>query len=167
MEAVIYLSKRSKVRARNLLSVGSHAGKMHHYAQNLVGGETMKFKGMIGLLAVAWLLALAVGVSAAEEKGFLWDGNQWPQLSFDAKVGYVKGVGNLADFEAAASKGKAAAVSRAFAAELKVKTVQQIIDEVDKYYKENPDKLSTSVLEVILIRCTTVCPPGLGAGAKK
>ena len=37
----------------------------------------------------------------------MWDGTQWPQLSLDAKVGYVKGVGNLADFEAAASKGKA------------------------------------------------------------
>jgi hypothetical protein len=97
----------------------------------------------------------------------LWDGNQWPQLSFDAKVGYVKGVGNLADFEMGAGKGKGTGVSHAFASELKTKTVNQIIEEVDKFYKENPGKLSTSVLEVILIRCTTVCPPGMGAGAKK
>ena len=51
-------------------------------------------------------------------------------------------------------------MSRAFAKELKTKTVNQIIEEVDKFYKENPGKLSTSVLEVILIRCTTACPPG-------
>ena len=127
----------------------------------------MKFKGMVGLLAVVVVLALAGVGAAAEEKAFLWDGTQWPQLSFDAKVGSGKGVGNLADFEAAASKGKAAAVSRAFAAELKLKTVQQIVDDVDKFYQENPSKLSTSVLEVILIRCTKACPPGMGAGAKK
>lgn len=126
----------------------------------------MKFKGMVGLLAVVVVLALAGGV-AAQEKGFMWDGNQWPQLSFDAKVGYVKGIGNLADLEGAASKGQGACISRAFMAELKTKTVQQIIDAVDKFYKDNPEKLSTSVLEVILIRCTKVCPPGMGAGEKK
>jgi hypothetical protein len=127
----------------------------------------MKFKGMVCLLAVALVLALAAGASAAEEKGFLWDGNQWPQLSFDAKVGYIKGVGNLADFENSASKGKGPAIAKAFTAELKTKTVQQIIDVVDTFYKENPAKLSTTVLEVILTRCTTVCPPGMGSGTKK
>ncbi len=127
----------------------------------------MKFKGMVCLLALALVLALVAGVSAAEEKGFLWDGNQWPQLSYDAKVGYVKGIGNLADFESAASKGKSACVSRAFADELKTKTVSQIIGEVDKFYNENPSKLNTTVLEVIVMRCTSYCPPGMGAGAKK
>jgi hypothetical protein len=113
--------------------------------------------GFFGLLAVL----LLAGAALAQEKGFLWDGNQWPQLSFDAKVGYVKGVGNLADFETAASKGKAACVSRALAADLKTKTVNQIIEAVDKFYKENPDKLSTSVLEVILVRVAKACPPGM------
>jgi hypothetical protein len=127
----------------------------------------MKFKVMVGLLAVALVLALAGVGAAADEKAFMWDGTQWPQLPFDAKVGYVKGIGNLADFEADASKGKAAYLSQAFAAELKTKTVQQIIDEVDKFYKDNPSKLSTTVLEVILMRCTTACPPGMGTGAKK
>jgi hypothetical protein len=126
----------------------------------------MKFQGKVGLAALVVVLLLA-GAALAQEKAFLWDGNQWPQLSFDAKVGYVKGVGNLADFEAGAGKGKIACVSRAFADELKTKTVNQIIAEVDKYYNENPGKLSTSVLEVILIRCTKACPPGMGAGTKK
>jgi len=126
----------------------------------------VKLVGKVVFFALAVVLVLAGG-ALAQEKGFLWDGNQWPQLSFDAKVGYVKGIGNLADFESAASKGKAACVSRALADELKTKTVNQIIEEVDKFYKENPGKLSTSVLEVILIRCTKACPPGLMEGVKK
>jgi hypothetical protein len=87
--------------------------------------QAVKFMGKIVLFALMVVLVVT-GSALAQEKAFLWDGTQWPQLSFDAKVGYVKGVGNMADFEAAASKGKAA-LSGAFAAELKVKTVQQII----------------------------------------
>jgi hypothetical protein len=121
----------------------------------------MKFRGIVGLFTVVVFLALAGG-SLAQQKGFLWDGNQWPQLTYDAKVGYVKGVGNLADFEVASAKGKGGPISHAFATELKTKSVGQIIDQVDGYYKENPGKLNTTVLEVILIRCTTgICPPGL------
>ena len=125
----------------------------------------MKFQGKIGLALVVVLIL--AGGALAQEKAFLWDGNQWTQLSFDAKVGYVKGIGNLADFEDAANKGKAFCVSRAFADELKTRTVNQIVEEVDKYYTENPGKLNTSVLEVILMRCTKACPPGMGAGAAK
>lgn len=141
-------------------NVGRIAGKADQIVPNLIGGIAMKFKGKVVLFALALVLVLAGG-ALAQEKGFLWDGTQWPQLSFDAKVGYVKGIGNLADFESAASKDKAACVSRAFADELKTKTVNQIIEQVDKYYKENPSKLSTTVIEVILMRCTKACPPGL------
>ncbi|MGD0826539.1 MAG: hypothetical protein ABSA09_00425 [Desulfobaccales bacterium] len=117
---------------------------------------------MVGLLALVVFLALAGG-GLAQQKGFLWDGNQWPQLSYDTKVGYIKGVGNMADFEAESAKGKGngAPIAQALASELKTKTVGQIIEQVDKFYSENPGKLSTSVLEVILIRCTNLCPPGL------
>jgi len=124
----------------------------------------MKRASILALAAALILMAGTAGLAA--DQAFLWDGNQWPQLSYDAKVGYVKGIGNLADFEVASSKGKGPAISRAFVSELKVKTVDQIIKEVDDYYQENPGKLNTSVLEVILIRCTTVCPPGT-PGAKK
>jgi hypothetical protein len=79
-------------------------------------------------------------------------------------VGYVKGIGNLADFEydVATSKGKADPIAQALSIQLKNKTVGQITDQVDRYYRENPGKLSNSVIEVILLRCTEgVCPPGL------
>ncbi len=125
----------------------------------------MKFKGIVVFWAVMVVLAMA-GSTLAQEKAFFWNGNEWPQLPFDAKVGYVKGVGNLADFESGVTKGKGAYVARAFAAELKNKSVSQIIEQVDKFYKENPGKLDTSVLEVIVMRCTNYCPPGMGAKAK-
>ena len=117
----------------------------------------MKFSATVSILGLTIFLALT-GLALAAG-GFLWTGQQWPQLSFDAKVGYIKGIGNLADFEVAASKGKAVCVSRAFADELKTKTVEQVIQEVDKYYQDNPGKLETPVIEVVLRRCTSVCPP--------
>ncbi len=121
----------------------------------------MKFRGMLGLLTLVVFLALAGG-GLAQQKGFLWDGNQWPQLTYDAKVGYVKGIGNLADFEVASAKGKGPPIAQAFASELKTKTVEQVVEQVDSYYKENPGKLDTSVLEVILIRFAKgIYPPGL------
>ncbi|MFI5331088.1 MAG: hypothetical protein ACHQ2F_08650 [Desulfobaccales bacterium] len=134
---------------------------------NSVEVQAVRFKGKIVLFALMLVLVMAGSALAQEkEKPFLWNGNQWPQLSFDAKVGYVKGVGNLADFENGVSKSKGNYVARAFADELKNKSVSQVIEQVDKFYKENPGKLDTSVLEVIVIRCTKFCPPGMGAGVK-
>jgi hypothetical protein len=51
--------------------------------------------------------------------------------------------------------------------ELKAKTLGQIVSDVDAYYKENPEKMDTSVIEVVLRRSTKVCPPVTGAMDKK
>lgn len=126
----------------------------------------MRIMGKSWIAGLVLLLALATGAMAAE-KPFLWNGTHWSQVSFDGKAGYIFGIGNLSDFETAAASGKSVCVSRAFAAELKNKTVDQVIAEVDKFYKENPDKMQTSVIEVILRRCTTVCPPEMKNGGKK
>jgi hypothetical protein len=125
----------------------------------------MGLRGKGWIVGLVLLLGLTTGALAAQ-KAFLWDGSHWAQVSFDGKAGYVFGIGNLADFEQAASGGKSFCVSRAFADDLKNKTVDQIIEAVDKFYKENPDKLRTSVLEVVLQRCTTVCPPQTKSGGK-
>ncbi len=121
----------------------------------------MKLPGKIALAALAAVLLLAGAALAQERKAFLWDGKQWTQMPYDAKVGYVAGIGNLADFETAAGKGKYAAISKALAAELRTRTIAQVIDQVDGFYKANPDKLATTVMEVIIERCTTACPPGM------
>jgi hypothetical protein len=128
-------------------------------------------KATLVILMVVGLLvgALATTAPAAETgKPFLWDGSHWQQVSEDGKAGYIFGLGNLADYElAAAGTRKTACISRAFVDELKTRTVLQIVQEVDAFYKENPSKLNTSVIEVVLERCTKVCPPGAAQGATK
>ncbi|MBU4231456.1 MAG: hypothetical protein L6277_08530 [Desulfobacterales bacterium] len=119
----------------------------------------MKFRGRAWVLVLVMFFALGTAALAAE-KGFLWDGTQWKDMSTDIKVAYVKGIGNMADFENAASgAGQAACISKGFVAELKTKTIAQVIAEVDKFYKENPAKLDLAVVAVILQRCTKLCAP--------
>jgi hypothetical protein len=119
----------------------------------------MKFRGRAWVLVLVMLLALST-VALATEKGFLWDGTQWKDMTTDIKVAYVKGIGNMADFEnAAGGSGRAACISKGFVAELKTKTIAQVIAEVDKFYKENPTKLNLPVVAVILQRCTKLCAP--------
>ena len=64
---------------------------------------------------------------AAVEKAFMWTGENWKDVSLDAKVGYIFGLGNLADYEVAAAKiggqTRMACISRTFVDELKSKTV--------------------------------------------
>ena len=119
----------------------------------------MKFRGRAWVLMLVMLLVLGTAALAAE-KGFLWDGTQWKDMTGDIKVAYVKGIGNMADFEnAAGGAGRAACISKGFVDELKTKTISQVIAEVDKFYKENPSKMDLPVVAVILQRCTKLCPP--------
>jgi hypothetical protein len=127
----------------------------------------MKFKGIAAILGLALCFALATS-GLATEKGFLWDGAQWKELAADLKVAYIKGVGNMADFEVGTGgSSRAACISKGFVAELKTKTIAQVVQEVDNYYKQNPGKMSTSVLEVVLRNCTKLCPPEPAAEKKK
>ena len=119
---------------------------------------------------VVAILALLLGLTSAvlaKGKAFLWDGSHWSQASTDGKIGYIFGIGNLSDFENAASRGQGPCLTRAFAEELKGKTVAQIVAEVDKFYQDHPDKMKTSVIEVVLRQCTSVCAPEKKAGGKK
>ena len=120
----------------------------------------MKFRGRAWVLVLVMLFALGTAALAAE-KGFLWDGTQWKDMTNDIKVAYVKGIGNMADFENTAAAGLATApcISKGFVDELKTKTISQVIAEVDKFYKENPAKLDLPVVAVILQRCTKLCAP--------
>jgi hypothetical protein len=120
-----------------------------------------------------WIIGMVIlfacsGFALAESKGFLWDGTHWKDMTQEIKVAYIKGIGNMADFETAAGgRDRAGCISKAFVDELKTKTVAQIVQEVDKYYKEKPDNLKTSVIEVVLRRCTALCAPEPKAAEKK
>jgi hypothetical protein len=119
----------------------------------------MNFKGKAAILGLVVLLAFATG-ALAQTQQLAWDGTQWKEFNHNIKVAYVKGVLNMASFETAmGGAGRAACVSNAFTEELKSKTLGQVIAEVDKFYKENPGKMKTPVIEVLMQRCTQLCPP--------
>jgi hypothetical protein len=127
----------------------------------------MNFKGKAGILGLVVLLALTSGALAASAP-IVWDGTQWQQFNQPVKVAYVKGVLNMAAFETAVGgAGGGPCVSRAFTQELKTKTLGQVIAEVDKFYKENPGKMKTPVIEVLLQRCTKLCIVESPAKGKK
>jgi len=126
------------------------------------GGEEVVMRAAVILVILGLMIGgLAAPAPAANDgRAFLWTGKHWQQVSDDGKAGYIFGMGNLADFESAAAKGRApACISAAFVDDLKSRTVMQIVQEVDKFYKENPGKLDTPVIEVVLRRCTKLCPP--------
>jgi hypothetical protein len=117
-------------------------------------------------LVVAALAAPAPAVDT--NQAFLWNGVHWQQVTTEGKAGYIFGIGNLADYEVAASKGrKLTCISQAFVNELKTRTVMQIIQEVDKYYQANPANLSTPVIEVVLGKLAKVAPVETPPGTKK
>jgi hypothetical protein len=99
------------------------------------------------------------------------NGTHWTQWSNQDKLVYIRGLGNWADFVTAAQaqRGKSFefCISKTLVNELKAKSLGQIVAEVDAYYRENPGKLDTSVIEVVLRRCTNACPPEGGARGKK
>jgi hypothetical protein len=131
----------------------------------------MKFWGKSALWALTLTLVLTAGAWAALEKAEMINGTQWSKWSNQDKLVYVRGMTNWADFVAAAQPKQARTwefcISQVMVNELKTKTLGQIVADVDAYYRENPEKLNTSVIEVILRCCTTVCPPEPGAKGKK
>lgn len=127
----------------------------------------MKPLAILTLVVAGLLASVAAAPALNQGKAFLWNGTHWTQVSEEGKAAYIFGIGNLADFEAgAAGARRTPCVSRVFVDELKGKTVLQIVQEVDKYYRENPGKLSTPVIEVVLRQCTKACPPEAGGAPK-
>lgn len=128
----------------------------------------MNYKSMALLLGLALIVLMSLGAVAQSPAPMAWDGNQWKEFTHPIKVAYIKGIGNMASFETATGgSGRAACISRAFVEELKTKTVGQIIDTVDRFYQDNPGKLKTPVIEVILQRCTALCPVEPPTSGKK
>lgn len=128
----------------------------------------MKYAMKTWLVGLAILLALAGMALAQGNQPEMWNGTHWKEFSREIKVAYIKGIGNMADFEVGISgKDRAGCISVAFVDELKGKSISDIIQEVDAYYKENPKKLDTSVIEVVLRQCTALCEPQAEAAPKK
>lgn len=118
----------------------------------------MRKTGVIVAVLLILVLSLPTLVMS-QSKAMLWDGAQWKDLPQETKIGYVKGVGNLADYEMAASGKRAGAVSRALDEQWRNKNINSIVLEVDKFYQENPQKLSMPVIEVMLRCCRGLSIP--------
>lgn len=127
----------------------------------------MKYTIKTWLVGLAIILALAGMALAQTGKPELWNGTHWKQFSQEIKVAYIKGIGNMADFEVAVSSKERVCLSAAFVDELKNKSINGIIKEVDAYYQENPQQLDKSVIEVVLRRCTALCKPEAATPKKK
>ena len=126
----------------------------------------MKFRGLAVILGLALCFALASPGLAAEK--LAWDGNEWKEFKLEHKVAYIKGVLNMAAYETAVGgAGRSLCISKAFTEELKTKTLGQVVKEVDQYYQENPKKLNTPIIDVLLRQCTQLCPPETSAEKKK
>ncbi len=72
---------------------------------------------------------------------FLLDGTHWTDISYDAKVTYVKGVGNMADFECQAGgpkRGRSFCIATMLVQELKDRTIDSVVKEIDQYYQGEP-----------------------------
>jgi hypothetical protein len=130
------------------------------------GRMAMKFWGKNVLFVFALVLVMAAGSLAALERAEFINGTQWTQWSNQDKLVYIRGLGNWADFVSEAQtqsqKTSEFSISKVFVNELRAKSLGQIMADVDAYYRDNPGKLNTSVVEVILRRCTNVCPPESG-----
>ena len=115
-----------------------------------------------GLILLGVLICGLGMTSPGWGQPFLLDGTHWTEISYDARVTYIKGVGNMADFECQAGAPKQSrsyCIAMMLVQELKEKSIDSVVKEIDQYYKENPDKLKTPVLEVLVRRATKLCPP--------
>jgi hypothetical protein len=68
----------------------------------------------------------------------------------------------MADFECQVGgpkRGQSFCLCAMLVQELKDKSIDAVVKEIDQYYKENPGKLKTPVLEVLVRRATQLCPP--------
>lgn len=127
-------------------------------------------KATIQILTILCLLSLVTWTMAIEEgKGFLWNGTHWAKSSTDAKLGYIWGLSNLADEEVAgASKvGMVPCLSLAIQKEMRAHTALQLMEDIDKYYRDNPEMEKATVLEVILRNIKLIYPPHGPARATK
>jgi hypothetical protein len=122
----------------------------------------MKFKGKGVLAALVFAVVLTAGPLWAMERAEFINGSQWTQWSNQDKLVYIRGLCNWADFitqaQVQSKKNYEFCISKVFVDQLKTKTLGQVVEQVDAYYQENPSNLNNSVVEVMLQRCTNVCP---------
>ncbi|MDI6852170.1 MAG: hypothetical protein QME75_01015 [Deltaproteobacteria bacterium] len=124
----------------------------------------MRRKLVIGVALLVLTLALP-GMGQAQTAA-LWDGSHWMELPQEAKIGYIKGVGNMADYEHAVSGKQVGLVTRALEDQWRTKSISTIVQEVDRFYQQNPQDRNMPVIEVVLRCCSGLKIPPAGASRR-
>ncbi len=125
-------------------------------------------------VTVGCLAVLAVplsGSSTAEAAGpaseaVLLTGKTWQAMTLDQRVAYVCGIGNLAEFDRTRESGRA--MNRKsfipyLVKGLSGKTINDIVRDVDAYYRANPGQVNRPVLDAIF---RAIIIPKLAAARK-
>src|SRR5574337_1593215 len=115
----------------------------------------MRWSRVRWIVVVGLLLVVFAGwrvLESAEPAPQLLTGQLWQTLSPDAKVAFVWGIGNLAEFERVQA-GSPQAGTKSFIPflvnGLKGKSIDEVVGLVDAYYRNHPDQLQRPVVDAI------------------
>ena len=118
----------------------------------------MKQKSKITIFGFVLLTMVFVGWNSgycqqSEIKAPLLTGKTWTMMSQDQKTAYIWGAGDVVDLEQELMEIypelKRENFSKKSAEGIGDVTINEIVSAVDSFYKENPDKETLSVIEVI------------------
>jgi len=112
-----------------------------------------------GLVLVMWLAAWSV-VGSAGRSPELLTGELWQEMSPDAKVAFVWGIGNLVEYERAGTEPQPRGIRSFIPLLIKglaAKPINDVVRQVDAYYKTHPDQLKRPVVDAIFN--AVVIPP--------
>jgi len=103
------------------------------------------------LVLVMWLAAWGV-VGSAERSPELLTGELWQEMSPDAKVAFVWGIGNLVEYERT-RPGPQPPGTKSFiplpVKGLASKPINDVVRQVDAYYQTHPNQLKRPVVDAI------------------
>jgi hypothetical protein len=117
----------------------------------------MKKNWLIGIVSAALALAVSLSFSSsgwADATKYLLKGDVWTRMTQDEKVAYLWGGGDVVDIERQLMEdfpqlkveNFSFKVRQGFPTSLTNNDVARV---VDKWYKDNPDKLNVTVIRVI------------------
>ena len=118
----------------------------------------MKQNSKLSIIGFALLCMVLVGANSgycqqSEIKAPLLTGKTWTMMSQDQKTAYIWGAGDVVDLEQELMEIypelKRENFSKKCAEGIGDVTINEIVSTVDSFYKENPDKETLSVIEVI------------------